>query len=118
MAASKPTLAELQQELKRIQAAIEERRSGAKAELRAEIERMLADAGLTLGEVFPDRARKDHAAPRTRGRNRSEVAAKYKDPATGTLWSGRGRSPKWVEQIMKDRGISVREFKALTDFSA
>ena len=25
------------------------------------------------------------------------VEAKYRDPATGATWSGRGRAPKWLE---------------------
>ena len=31
------------------------------------------------------------------------VAAKYRDPATGKTWSGRGKAPYWLEG--KDRSI-------------
>jgi DNA-binding protein H-NS len=27
----------------------------------------------------------------------SKVAAKYRDPATGQTWTGRGKAPKWIE---------------------
>jgi DNA-binding protein H-NS len=25
------------------------------------------------------------------------VAAKYRNPATGETWTGRGKAPKWIE---------------------
>ena len=31
----------------------------------------------------------------------SVVAPKYRDPATGTVWTGRGKAPKWIAD--KDR---------------
>jgi len=118
MAASKQSIADLQKELARIQAAIEERRSSAKSELRADIEQMLKDADLSLADVFPEISRGEKAAPRGRGRTRAEATPKYKDPKSGTLWSGRGRSPKWVEQILTERGISIRDFKTSGDYRA
>ncbi len=35
------------------------------------------------------------------GGKRKAVAPKYKDPATGATWTGRGKAPKWIEG--KDR---------------
>ena len=32
----------------------------------------------------------------------STVAPKYRDPATGKEWSGRGRTPTWLEGKNKD----------------
>jgi DNA-binding protein H-NS len=26
----------------------------------------------------------------------NKIAAKYRDPATGATWSGRGKTPKWI----------------------
>ena len=31
------------------------------------------------------------------GRRKTPVAAKYRDPTSGATWSGRGRTPKWLE---------------------
>ncbi|BBU33407.1 H-NS histone (plasmid) [Burkholderia sp. THE68] len=31
------------------------------------------------------------------------VAAKYRDPKTGTTWSGRGREPFWIKGKKRDR---------------
>jgi DNA-binding protein H-NS len=31
------------------------------------------------------------------------VPAKYRDPATGNVWSGRGLPPKWIKESGKDK---------------
>ena len=110
-------IADLQQQLKSIQAEIESRRISARSEVRADIEQMLKDADLTLSDVFPELAKGVKAAA-AKAKKSSDVAAKYKDPTSGSLWSGRGRSPKWVEAILKARGINIKEFKQLSEFAA
>jgi DNA-binding protein H-NS len=35
-------------------------------------------------------------------RKLGSVAAKYRDPASGATWSGRGRRPKWMHGIESD----------------
>lgn len=35
-----------------------------------------------------------------KGKARGAVAAKYKNPATGETWSGRGRAPRWLADEM------------------
>lgn len=46
--------------------------------------------GLQITDVFE---RKAAAKPASR-----KVAPKYRDPATGTLWTGRGRAPLWFDK--------------------
>ncbi len=116
MNGSKPTIADLQQQLKSIQAEIESRRISARSEVRADIEQMLKDADLTLSDVFPELAKAAKATAAST-RVRAEVAAKFKDPSSGSLWSGRGRSPLWVEAIMQSRGINIKEFKQMSEFA-
>lgn len=60
--------------------------SGAIAQVRALVE----EFGLTAQDIF------------TTGRARSstsgtKVAPKYRDPATGQTWTGRGKAPKWIQ---------------------
>jgi DNA-binding protein H-NS len=60
--------------------------TGAIAQVRA----LIAEYGLTQDDVFPT------------GRARSassgiKVAPKYRDPATGQTWTGRGKAPKWIQ---------------------
>lgn len=61
----------------------------------ARVRELVAEYGLTAQDVFPGRA------PRSAGKPASKVAAKYRDPASGQTWTGRGKPPKWIEG--KDR---------------
>lgn len=47
---------------------------------------------------------------------RSKVAFKYKNPNGGEKWSGRGRPPKWVSDIIAKKRISIEQFKANKHF--
>jgi DNA-binding protein H-NS len=42
---------------------------------------------------------------------RSTVAAKYKDPNSAATWTGRGRTPAWVQGICQNEGIDIDGFK-------
>lgn len=66
--------------------------SGAIAEARA----LIAEFGLTSEDVFGGSKKVRTSA--TRG---TKVEAKYRDPATGATWTGRGRAPVWIAD--KDR---------------
>lgn len=45
------------------------------------------------------------------GRKKSgKVAPKYRDPATGDTWAGRGRKPKWLMHRL-DEGRKLEEFE-------
>ncbi len=37
-----------------------------------------------------------------KSRKVSEAKAKYRDPITGSEWSGRGRAPRWLEGKNRD----------------
>jgi DNA-binding protein H-NS len=41
---------------------------------------------------------------------RSVVAPKYRDPATGTTWTGRGKQPKWLAAAING-GKKLEDFK-------
>ena len=43
---------------------------------------------------------------------RAKVAFKYKNPKGSEKWSGRGRAPKWVGDILAKKRISMAQFKA------
>ncbi len=64
------------------------------------VRELVAEYGLTVQDVFPGRATKPSVA-----KSVSKVAAKYRDPATGQTWTGRGKAPKWIEG--KDRSPFV-----------
>lgn len=77
---------------KQLAAVRREERSG----VIAKIKTLMAEHGLTPADLGPvvGKARKE---PNTKGR---PVAAKYRDPATGSTWSGRGLKPKWLQAAL------------------
>jgi len=42
---------------------------------------------------------------------RSKVRAKYKDPNSAATWTGRGRTPSWVQGICQNEDIDIDGFK-------
>lgn len=58
----------------------------------AKVRELVAEYGLTAQDVFPGRGAKTSVP-----KSVSKVAAKYRDPATGQTWTGRGKAPKWIE---------------------
>lgn len=62
----------------------------AKAQAVAQARALIQEHGLTAADVFP--AAKAKA---------SVGAPKYRDPATGVTWTGRGKPPNWING--KDR---------------
>lgn len=47
---------------------------------------LVQEFGFTAQQVFPWTPKK----------TKQKVAAKYRDPDTGTTWSGRGKPPQWI----------------------
>lgn len=83
----------LQQEA--LAAKIEEARRRELADAIARIRAEVAEYGLTADDIF---SKRKSAARRASG---AKVAPKYRNPATGQTWTGRGKAPKWIEG--KDR---------------
>lgn len=44
--------------------------------------------------------------------NRSRVSAKYKNPKGKETWTGRGRPPKWVNDIAEKKRLTINQFKS------
>ncbi|KVD73630.1 H-NS histone [Burkholderia sp. ABCPW 14] len=68
------------------------------AELQAAIDDVRAkvsEYGLTAYEVFGYRKKPGE-------RKRGAVRPKYRDPATGVTWTGRGIEPKWIRGRNRD----------------
>lgn len=73
---------------------IEDTRRQEKADAIAQVRALMAEHGLTTGDLA---ARSKSAAKGSTGR---KVAPKYRDPATGDTWSGRGLQPKWLRAAL------------------
>ena len=70
---------------------IEEARKKEIADAVAQVRTLVADYGLTQQDVFPSGRKSGKSSAGTK------VAPKYRDPATGQTWTGRGKAPKWIE---------------------
>lgn len=75
-----------------------------RADAVAKVRALMAEYGLTaadLGSRSPLPTRKTAGTP---------VAPKYRHPATGDTWSGRGLKPKWLKAAI-DSGAALDDFK-------
>lgn len=80
------SLAKLHEVEEWVQEAIAECEQEEKAALKAKMEAMAAEAGLTVAEIFGKKVGK-----------RGKVAVKYRHPKDPSLtWTGRGRMPNWL----------------------
>jgi DNA-binding protein H-NS len=84
-------LNELLEQRNHIDAQIEAVRSALRNDVLVQARGLIALHELTVDELFPT-ARKSTMKSAAR-----KVAPKYRDPATGRLWTGRGRSPTWFD---------------------
>ena len=63
-----------------------------KADAVAAIEQLAREAGFTLGELLSDEKQT---------KSKTKAVAKYANPADASqTWTGRGRRPKWVEELL------------------
>jgi DNA-binding protein H-NS len=53
---------------------------------------MIASYGITAKDLGLDKATKAKSGPKPG----NKVAPKYRDPLTGATWSGRGKTPNWI----------------------
>ena len=90
------SLAELIKQREALEAQIEAARKAANADAIAKVKELVAEFGLTAQDIFGGAKR-----GRKAGGSTNTVAPKYRDPATGATWTGRGKAPKWIEG--KDR---------------
>ncbi len=91
------TYKELLQQREALERAIAQARQNEISAAVVKVRELVAEYGLTVQDVFPGRGSKAIGSKTV-----SKVAPKYRDPATGQTWTGRGKAPKWIEG--RDRG--------------
>lgn len=75
---------------------IAETQRAERAEAVAQVRALMSQYGLTLADI----GSKAPAAPKRAAGSGAKVAAKYRNPATGDTWSGRGLKPKWLSAAL------------------
>ena len=78
-----------------------------RTELRAELERRVTAEGYKMSDIFPELGAASSSTRRKR-------PAKYRDPQNpDQTWGGAGRTPRWVQAILDERGIDTATFKSI-----
>jgi DNA-binding protein H-NS len=74
--------------------------------VKAKIETLLSNSGLTLDDVYPSRGKKTAGKKAGKG----SVAPKYQNPSDPSqVWSGRGRQPVWFVKALRRRGVTAED---------
>jgi DNA-binding protein H-NS len=82
---------------------IREVQSTAKADAVAQVRKLMTEHGLSAADLVVT------VKAKTGARAGAKVAAKYRDPVTGSTWTGRGLKPKWMKAAIEG-GKSVENF--------
>ena len=81
-------------------------------DLRTELERRVAADGYKLSDIFPELG--NGAAS---GRQRRKMPVKFRNPQNpDEAWTGIGRTPRWVQAILGERGIEMAAFRSIPMF--
>ncbi|WP_280189511.1 H-NS histone family protein [Delftia sp. PS-11] len=81
---------ELLQQREALEQQIQEARKNELAEAIAKVRSLVGEYELNPEDVFPPaRARSANTG--------AKVAPKYRDPASGQTWTGRGKPPRWIQ---------------------
>ena len=59
----------------------------------ARVREIVTEFNLTAQDVFPA----GKPSVRSAAADSPKVAPKYRDPATGKTWTGRGKPPRWIQ---------------------
>jgi len=110
------TLAELLAQKAALEKQIIDTQRTEKTSAIAQVKKLMAQYGLSLADLGTRTAPAPAAvaaAPakvaKKRGGAGKKVAAKYRNPATGDTWSGRGLQPKWLKAALA-AGSSIADF--------
>ena len=106
---SKLNIDQLADLVEKLHAEMASREKKRQKDLRSELERRVAADGYKMHDIFPELG--NGAAG---GRQRRKRAAKYRNPQNPVqTWVGSGRSPRWVQAILAERGIDIAAFKSI-----
>lgn len=100
--AQKEALLRQQEEIAK---SIAEFQAAQRAGVLGEIRALMAQHGITAADLTPTGKKSSSGGDK----EPSKVAAKYRDPNTGSTWTGRGLKPRWLVAAI-DAGHTQEEF--------
>ncbi len=78
-------------------------------DLQSELVRRVTAEGYKMPDIFPELG-----TGGANGRQRRKMPVKFRNPRNpDDTWTGIGRSPKWVQAILSERGIDMVAFKGI-----
>lgn len=86
------TYKELLEQQQQLEQAIAAARKSELSQAVKQVQAIISEYGLTNDDIFG----------RVRAAKSGSVAPKYRDPATGATWTGRGKAPKWIDGKNRD----------------
>jgi len=87
-------------EIKKLRQQADMLRSG---EVVDEIKAQIAKFGLTPQDLFDEETLSEYKGEKV-VHSRKKPDVKFKDPETGATWTGRGKTPKWMQGILEKGG--------------
>lgn len=103
------TLNELLQQKAELERQIADAQREERADAIAQIRSLMSQYGLTLADIGGRAGAPAAGARRGSSAGGGKVPPKYRDPATGATWSGRGLQPTWLKKALSD-GRSLSDF--------
>ena len=98
----KLSIQELKAVLDNAEKQIESRKKTELKSVRKQVKDIIKDNGYTPGDIFP--------ALKTSTKPKAKVPPKYRNPKDADqTWTGRGRKPKWVEELL-NKGKNLDSF--------
>ena len=102
---TKINLSELLSQKAELEKQIAEMQRNERADAIAQVRTLMAQYGLSVADIAAKASGPKISGPKAG----AKVAAKYRNPATGDTWSGRGLKPKWLQSALA-AGRSVADF--------
>ena len=102
-----PTLQELLAQRVSLEKQIAETQRQERADAIAKVKALMAEYGLSAADIVGKASPPARGPAATGGR---KVAPKYRNPATGETWTGRGLQPNWLKSALASG-------KQLSDFA-
>lgn len=96
-----PTYVEIMAQIEALQKQAEEIRTAELADVIAEIRQKMHDYDLTAADLGFAAAAPARDIQPVSPSKRAAVKPKYRDPLSGSTWSGRGVMPKWMKAALE-----------------
>jgi DNA-binding protein H-NS len=91
------TYKELLQQREALERQISEARQRENAQALSQVRALVADFDLTPEDVFPAAKTRSAKTSAEKTGAKTKVAPKYRNPASGDTWTGRGKPPRWIQ---------------------